>query len=97
MAFKSMFSTGVKKFLFGAGLGAIASTVLGFVALGSQTGILSLFSNQKHCNEMISMTARTPNVFRRINNKTYFFRKNRRKAVPKTPNSVKTHGFLGKC
>jgi len=32
MAFKSMFSTGAKKFLFGAGLGAIASTVLGFVA-----------------------------------------------------------------
>jgi hypothetical protein len=32
MALKSMFSTGAKKFLFGAGIGAIASTVLGFVA-----------------------------------------------------------------
>ena len=27
-----MFSTGAKKFLFGAGIGAVASTVLGFVA-----------------------------------------------------------------
>ena len=27
-----MFSTGAKKFLFGAGIGAVTSTVLGFVA-----------------------------------------------------------------
>ena len=27
-----MFSTGAKKFLFGAGLGAVATTILGYVA-----------------------------------------------------------------
>jgi gas vesicle protein len=33
MAFtKKMFGTGAKKFLFGAGLGAVASLVLGYVA-----------------------------------------------------------------
>ena len=32
MAFKSMFSTGAKKFFFGAGLGAVGSMIVGFLA-----------------------------------------------------------------
>lgn len=32
MAFKSMFGTGIKKFMFGAGVGAVGSMVLGFIA-----------------------------------------------------------------
>ena len=32
MAFKKMFGTGIKKFLFGAGLGAVGSMVLSYVA-----------------------------------------------------------------
>ena len=32
MAFKSMFSTGAKKFFFGAGIGAVGSMVLSYVA-----------------------------------------------------------------
>lgn len=32
MALKKMFGTGAKKFLFGAGLGAVSSMVLGFLA-----------------------------------------------------------------
>jgi hypothetical protein len=32
MAFKSMFSTGAKKFFFGAGLGAVGSMIIGYLA-----------------------------------------------------------------
>jgi gas vesicle protein len=32
MALKSMFSTGTKKFFFGAGLGAVGSMIVGFLA-----------------------------------------------------------------
>jgi len=32
MALKSMFGTGAKKFLFGAGVGAIGTTLIGFLA-----------------------------------------------------------------
>ena len=32
MAFKSMFSTGAKKFFFGAGLGAVGSMIVGVLA-----------------------------------------------------------------
>ena len=32
MAFKSMFSTGAKKFFFGAGIGAVGSMILSYLA-----------------------------------------------------------------
>ena len=32
MAFKKMFGTGIKKFMFGAGIGAVGTAVLGYVA-----------------------------------------------------------------
>jgi len=32
MAFKKMFGTGIKKFMFGAGIGAVGSMILGYVA-----------------------------------------------------------------